>query len=56
MHIKDKKRAQSIIKIHGQNQVYFDGKKFYLKKKDAPDNAIKIKKENGDISRNRSND
>ncbi len=45
MHIKDYKRAQSIIRIHGKRQVYFYKGKFYLKKSKAPKEAETIKKE-----------
>jgi len=48
MHKTDKIRAQSIIKIHGKKQVYFHAGKFYLRKTDAPKDAIKIEKETND--------
>lgn len=33
------------MKIHNKSQVYFYQGKFYLKKSDAPKDAIKIEKE-----------
>lgn len=33
------------MKIHGKSQVYFYKSKIYLKKSDAPKDAIKITKE-----------
>lgn len=45
MHIQDYKRAQSVMKIHKKNQVYFYKGKIYLKKSEAPKEAETVKRE-----------